>query len=99
MLSKVITTFGTPVFDVDIPFIVGLCESGKVNNFPSHLRCPLNVMFSFSRFQIELNKKREAEFSKLRRELEESNLAHDATISTMRKKNADTMAELSEQVG
>ena len=37
MLSEVITTFGTPVFDVDIPFFVGLCESGKVNNFSSAL--------------------------------------------------------------
>ena len=48
--------------------------------------------------QIELNKRREAEFAKLRRELEESNLAHEATVSTLRKKHADTSAEMSEQV-
>jgi len=53
--------------------------------------CALNV-------QIELNKRRESEYSKLRREFEEANLAHEATVSTMRKKHADTLAELSEQV-
>nr|XP_002119856.2 myosin heavy chain, cardiac muscle isoform [Ciona intestinalis] len=48
--------------------------------------------------QIELNKRREAEFAKLRRELEESNLGHEATVSTLRKKNADTSSEMSEQI-
>uniref|UniRef100_H2Y4B9 Myosin motor domain-containing protein n=1 Tax=Ciona savignyi TaxID=51511 RepID=H2Y4B9_CIOSA len=48
--------------------------------------------------QIELNKRREAEFAKLRRELEESNLGHEATVSTLRKKHADTSSEMSEQV-
>ena len=31
--------------------------------------------------QVELNKRREAEMTKLRRELEESNLAHETTVS------------------
>uniref|UniRef100_H2YYW5 Myosin motor domain-containing protein n=1 Tax=Ciona savignyi TaxID=51511 RepID=H2YYW5_CIOSA len=48
--------------------------------------------------QIELNKRREAEFAKLRRELEESNLGHEATVSTLRKKHADTSSEMSEQI-
>jgi len=56
------------------------------------------VTTSFILFQIELNKRREAEYAKLRRELEESNLAHEATVSTLRKKHADTSAEMSEQV-
>merc|ERR1711978_170300 len=48
--------------------------------------------------QVELNKRREAEMAKLRRDLEESNLAHESTISNLRKKQADQVAELSETV-
>uniref|UniRef100_H3CE06 Myosin, heavy chain b n=1 Tax=Tetraodon nigroviridis TaxID=99883 RepID=H3CE06_TETNG len=48
--------------------------------------------------QIEMNKKREAEFLKLRRELEESTLHHEATTAALRKKHADGMAELGEQM-
>ncbi|ELK03877.1 Myosin-3 [Pteropus alecto] len=48
--------------------------------------------------QIELNKKREAEFLKLRRDLEEATLQHEATVATLRKKHADSMAELGEQI-
>ncbi|XP_062376914.1 myosin-7-like [Sardina pilchardus] len=48
--------------------------------------------------QIEMNKKREAEFQKLRRDLEESTLQHEATASTLRKKHADSVADLGEQI-
>ncbi|MEQ2279703.1 Myosin-6 [Ameca splendens] len=48
--------------------------------------------------QVELNKKRDAEFQKLRRELEESTLQHEATAATLRKKHADSVAELGEQI-
>ncbi|XP_069617907.1 myosin-6 [Ranitomeya imitator] len=48
--------------------------------------------------QLELNKKREAEFQKLRRDLEESTLQSEATAATLRKKHADSVAELSEQI-
>ncbi|TKC47978.1 hypothetical protein EI555_000265, partial [Monodon monoceros] len=48
--------------------------------------------------QIELNKKREAEFLKLRRDLEEATLQHEATAATLRKKHADSVAELGEQI-
>ncbi|KAJ4920589.1 hypothetical protein JOQ06_022631 [Pogonophryne albipinna] len=48
--------------------------------------------------QIEMNKKREAEFQKLRRDLEESTLQHEATASALRKKQADSVAELGEQI-
>ncbi|XP_062264948.1 myosin heavy chain, fast skeletal muscle-like [Platichthys flesus] len=47
--------------------------------------------------QIEMNKKREAEFLKVRRDLEESTLHHEATTVALRKKQADSMAELGEQ--
>ncbi|XP_064160618.1 myosin-7B-like isoform X1 [Anguilla rostrata] len=48
--------------------------------------------------QIEMNKKREAEFLKLRRDLEEAMLHHEATAAALRKKHADSMAELGEQI-
>ncbi|KAM8723550.1 myosin heavy chain, fast skeletal muscle-like isoform 2-T2 [Acanthopagrus schlegelii] len=48
--------------------------------------------------QIEISKKREAEFQKLRRDLEESTLQHEATASALRKKQADSVAELGEQI-
>ncbi|XP_010765413.1 myosin-7 [Notothenia coriiceps] len=48
--------------------------------------------------QIEMNKKREAEFQKMRRELEEATLQHEATTATLRKKNADNVADLGEQI-
>ncbi|XP_038606693.1 myosin-4-like isoform X8 [Tachyglossus aculeatus] len=48
--------------------------------------------------QIELNKKREAEFQKMRRDLEEATLQHEATAAALRKKHADSVAELGEQI-
>lgn len=48
--------------------------------------------------QIEINKKRESDFLKLRRDLEEAMLHHEATTATLRKKHADSVAELSEQI-
>lgn len=47
--------------------------------------------------QMELNKKREAELQRLRRELEESSLHSDALAASLRKRHSDAMAELSEQ--
>ena len=48
--------------------------------------------------QVELNKKREAELGKLRRDLEESNIQHEAALASLRKKHNDAVAEMSEQV-
>jgi len=48
--------------------------------------------------QIELNKKREAELAKLRRDLEESNIQHEAALASLRKKHNDAVAEMSEQI-
>ncbi|KAH0629556.1 hypothetical protein JD844_011708 [Phrynosoma platyrhinos] len=48
--------------------------------------------------QIEMNKKREAEFQKMRRDLEEATLQHEATTAALRKKHADSTAELGEQI-
>uniref|UniRef100_A0A3P8X5P5 Myosin heavy chain 7 n=1 Tax=Cynoglossus semilaevis TaxID=244447 RepID=A0A3P8X5P5_CYNSE len=48
--------------------------------------------------QIEMNKKREAEFQKLRRDLEEATLLHESTAASLRKKQADSVADLGEQI-
>merc|ERR1711874_704088 len=48
--------------------------------------------------QVELNKKREAEIGKLRRDLEESIIQHEAILSGLKKKHLDAIAEMSEQI-
>ncbi|XP_018431078.1 PREDICTED: myosin-1B-like [Nanorana parkeri] len=48
--------------------------------------------------QIEMNKKRDAEYQKMRRDLEEATLQHEATSAALRKKHADSVAEYGEQI-
>ena len=48
--------------------------------------------------QMDLNKKREAELQKLRRDLEEAQLQSEAQIAGLRKKQQDAVNELTEQV-
>ncbi|XP_014672549.1 PREDICTED: myosin heavy chain, striated muscle-like [Priapulus caudatus] len=48
--------------------------------------------------QVELNRKREAELAKLRRDLEEQSLQHEATVSSLRKKQNDVVCEMAEQI-
>lgn len=45
-----------------------------------------------------MNKKREAELQKLRRDLEEAHLSGETQLSALRKKQQDTANELSEQL-
>ena len=52
----------------------------------------------YCHYQIELNKKREAELQKLRRDLEEQQIQHEQAISAIRKKQNDAVNELSDQV-
>ncbi|XP_034027771.1 myosin-7B-like [Thalassophryne amazonica] len=48
--------------------------------------------------QIALNRKREADFLKMQRELDEAGHHHKETATTLRKKHSDTVTELSEQM-
>merc|ERR1711970_1156378 len=48
--------------------------------------------------QMELNKKRDSELAKLRRDLEESNIQHEASLASLRKKHNDAVGEMAEQV-
>jgi len=48
--------------------------------------------------QIDLNKKREQELLKLRRDLEEQSLQHESQISSIRKKAQDASNEMADQI-
>jgi len=45
-----------------------------------------------------LNKKREAELAKLRRDLEAANVNHESQLSALRKKHNDAVAEMGDQL-
>ena len=48
--------------------------------------------------QVELNKKRESEVGKLRKDLEEARIQQEATLNSLKKKHQDAVAEMSEQI-
>merc|ERR1711981_294169 len=48
--------------------------------------------------QIELNKKRDSEVGKLRKDLEEAHIQQEATLIGLKKKHQDAIAEMSEQI-
>jgi len=48
--------------------------------------------------QVELNKKRESEVGKLRKDLEECSIQHEATLISLKKKQSDSIAEMTEQM-
>merc|ERR1712106_759424 len=48
--------------------------------------------------QIELNKKRENELTKLKGELEENNISHEGTLAALRSKHNNTMGDMGEQI-
>merc|ERR1711874_925090 len=48
--------------------------------------------------QIELNKKRDAEVQKLRKDLEEANIQQESTMTNLRRKHQDAVSEMAEQI-
>merc|ERR1712168_805465 len=48
--------------------------------------------------QIELNKKREAEVGKLRKDIEETNIQQESILSNLRRKHQDAIQEMTEQI-
>merc|ERR1711874_153276 len=48
--------------------------------------------------QSELIKKREAELAKIKRDIEESTIQHEASVAAFRKKHNDSVSEVSEQI-
>ena len=49
-------------------------------------------------FQIELNRKREAELAKLKEELESNALQHEASLSALRQKHNAVIGDLADQI-
>ena len=47
---------------------------------------------------MELNKKREAELQRLKRDLEEQAMQSEQQMTSLRKKNQDAISEMSEQL-
>merc|ERR1719300_1020793 len=48
--------------------------------------------------QVELNKKREAEIVKLRKDVEETNISNESVLTNMKRKQGDAVLEMSEQI-
>merc|ERR1739844_60785 len=48
--------------------------------------------------QIELNKKREGEVQKLRKDLEEAHIQQEATLTSLKRKHQDAISEMTEQI-
>ena len=47
---------------------------------------------------MELNKKREAEVNKLRKDVEEANIQQESILSNLKRKQGDATAEMTEQI-
>jgi len=58
----------------------------------------LNEAGGATNAQVELNKKREAEIGKLRKDLEEARIQQDSTMMNLKRKHQDAVAEMSEQI-
>merc|ERR1711884_707149 len=58
----------------------------------------LNEAGGATHAQVELNKKREAEVQKLRKDLEEAHIQQESTLTNLKKKHQDAVAEMSEQI-
>merc|ERR1712223_1025037 len=58
----------------------------------------LNEAGGATHAQVELNKKREAEVQKLRRDLEESHIQQETTLQNLKRKHQDAVAEMTEQI-
>merc|ERR1719466_303514 len=48
--------------------------------------------------QVELNKKREAEVNKLRKDVEEANIQQESILANLKRKQGDAVAEMTEQI-
>merc|ERR550539_1654079 len=58
----------------------------------------LNEAGGATHAQVELNKKRDNEIGKLRKDLEEANIQHETTLIGLKKKHQDAVSEMSEQI-
>ena len=73
-------------------------QRGELNRELEDLAERLDEAGGATSAQIELNKKREQELIKLRRDLEEQTLQSESQIATLRKKQQDAANEMADQV-
>merc|ERR1719312_840407 len=57
----------------------------------------LNEASGATAAQVELNKKREAEVTKIRKDIEEAHIQNEAIVASLKKKQQDSVAEMTEQ--
>ena len=63
-----------------------------------YLKSEISSMINdYFQAQVELNKKRDAEVTKLRKDVEEANIQREATTTGMKKKQQDAVMEMNEQ--
>merc|ERR1719351_301084 len=58
----------------------------------------LNEACGATAAQVELNKKRDAEVTKLRKDVEEANIQQESVLSNLKRKQGDASAEMTEQI-
>merc|ERR1711935_916099 len=58
----------------------------------------LNEAGGATHAQVELNKKRDAEVGKLRKDLEEARIQQESTLMNLKRKHQDAVAEMAEQI-
>jgi alpha-galactosidase/6-phospho-beta-glucosidase family protein len=73
-------------------------QRGDVSRELEELSERLEEAGGASAAQIAMNKKREQDFLKMWRDLEEAGLHHEATAAALRRKHADSVAELGGQI-
>ena len=73
-------------------------QRGELNRELEDLSERLDEAGGATSAQIELNKKREQELIKLRRDLEEQTLQSESQIAALRKKQQDAANEMADQV-
>lgn len=58
----------------------------------------LDEVGGLSNAQVELNKRREMELAKLRRDLEEASIVHENVVGQMRRKQQEAVNEMAEKI-
>jgi len=85
-----------------LKFFLGRVKAEKQRSEISHeldeLQDRLEEAGGATTAQLDLNKKRELELTKLRHDLEEANVQHEATATQLRKKHQDAVNEMSQQI-
>merc|ERR1712042_345256 len=79
-------------------------NSGKVAKYIKELQSKIEELEdevkheNQARAKAELYKKRDAEVAKIKRDYEECNIQHEASVAAFRKKHNDAVAEMSDQI-